>query len=68
MRLGLPCGPTAKTPPPNTGGPGSIPGQETGCYMLQLKILHAATTKTQCSSINKYTLKKNEVMVDYTVH
>ena len=46
---------------PNAGGPGSIPSQGTRSSMLQLrvcmpqrrlKILHA-TTKTQCSQINK---------------
>ena len=36
---------------PNAGGPGSIPGQETGPHVLQLRILHAATT-TQCRQIN----------------
>ena len=45
---------------PNAGALGSIPGQGTGAYMLQLrvhmpqlKILHAAT-KTQYSQINKH--------------
>ena len=28
---------------PNAGDPGSIPGQETGSHMLQLKILHVVT-------------------------
>ena len=46
---------------PNTGGPGSIPGQGTRSHMpplsskvqmLQLKIPHA-TTKTQCSQKKK---------------
>ena len=41
----------------NAGGTGSIPGQGTRSHMLQLKILHAST-KTQCSQINKLTLKK----------
>ena len=31
---------------PNAGGPGSIPGQGTGCHTLQLKI-PGAPTKTQ---------------------
>ena len=38
---------------PNAGGLGSIPGQRTRSYMLQLKIL-CATTKIPCSKINKY--------------
>ena len=37
---------------PNAGGPGSISAQGTRFYLLQLKILHAAT-KTQCSQVNK---------------
>ena len=35
---------------PNTGGPGSIPGQGTRFHMLQLKILNVAT-KTRHSQI-----------------
>ena len=40
---------------PNTGGLGSIPDQETGSHVLQLKIPRA-TTKTWHSQINKYNL------------
>ena len=47
---------------PNAGALGSIPGQGTGAYMLQLRvhmpqlnILHAAT-KTQYNQINKHFL------------
>ena len=38
---------------PNAGGLGSIPGQETRCPMLQLKIPHSAA-KTWCSQINVF--------------
>ena len=37
---------------PNTGGPGSIPGQGTRFHVLQLKILNVAT-KTRHSQIKK---------------
>ena len=37
---------------PNAGGPGSIPGQGTRSYMLQLKILYAAS-KIWWSQMNK---------------
>ena len=38
---------------PNTGGPGSIPGQGTRSHMPQLNTL-CTTTKTQRSWLNKY--------------
>ena len=66
MRGDFPGGPVAKTYAPNTGGPGSIPGQGTRfhmaqlrVHMLHLKILHAAikilhaATKTRGRQINK---------------
>ena len=42
---------------PNAGGLGSIPGQGTRSYMLQLKIRHA-TTETWCTQRNAYFKKE----------
>ena len=47
---------------PSAGGPGSIPGQGTRSYMLQLEIPHAAT-QTWCSQINL--LKKKIFLIKY---
>ena len=44
---------------PNTGGPGSIPGQGTRFHMLQLKILNVAT-KTRHSQIKKKKRKEKK--------
>ena len=44
---------------PNTGGPGSIPGQGTRFHMLQLKILKVAT-KTRHSQIKKKKKRKEK--------
>ena len=46
---------------PNAEGLGSILGQRTGSYMLQLKILHTAA-KTQHSQINKYIFLKKKFL------
>ena len=54
-----------RSPAPNAGGPGSIPGQGTRAHMLQLRVgmlqkmdpichnekILPATTKTQCGQI-----------------
>ena len=71
-----PGDPVAKTPRCSQcrGGPGSIPGQGTGSHMPelrahvpQLKILHA-TTKTQCSQINKnFFLRKSKKKLKSTI-
>ena len=49
----FPGGPGVMNPPSNAGDTGSIPGQGTRAYMPQQKI-PCATTKIQCSQINKY--------------
>ena len=46
-----------RLPTPNAGGLGSIPGQGTRSYILQLKIRHA-TTETWCMQINTYFKKE----------
>ena len=56
---------------PNTGDPGSIPGQGTRSHMLQLRVpmlqlkILGAATKTKHSQINKnkYLKKNSEVPV-----
>ena len=48
---------------PKAGGFNSIPGWETRFHILQLKIPHAPV-KTWGSQINKYFLKKKEMVVD----
>ena len=53
---------------PSAGCPGSIPGQETRSHMPQLRVhmlqqtlnTQSASTKTQCSQMNKYLKKKKK--------
>ena len=42
---GIPCSPVAKIPSSHTGGLDSIPGQETGSNMLQIKTWHSQVNK-----------------------
>ena len=62
---GLPGGPVAKTAFSMQGAHSSTPDHRTRSPMLQLRIPHA-TTRTCCSQINKYFLKR-EFEKDATV-
>lgn len=64
----FPGGSVAGLCPPNAGGPGMIPDQQTRYHMPQLKILYASVeirdascqTETLCNQINNINIKANK--------